>query len=84
MPALRFRTESLVKLLGKKVVVKHDDHEFQGVFEEAMFSMLAGIRYHIIRLGGSEPCEIEVAKGSLANGTCTVRAILDTEGTPAD
>jgi hypothetical protein len=84
MPALRFRTESFVKLLSKKVAVKHDDHEFKGLFEEATFSMLAGIRYHIIRLGRFEPCEIEVVTGSLTNETCTVSAILDTEGTPAD
>jgi hypothetical protein len=80
MPAL----ESLVKLLSKKVVVKHDDYVFKGLFEEATFSMLAGIRYHIIWLGRFEPCEIEVVTGSLTNETCTVSAILDTEGTPAD
>jgi hypothetical protein len=84
MPALCFRTKSLVKLLSKKVVVKHNNHKFKGLFKEATFSMLASIRYHIIQLRRFEPCEIKVVTGSLTNRTCTVSAILDTKGTPAD
>ena len=73
MPAVRFHSESLVKLLGQKVeFTERGMSKAKGIFEGGVFTRRNGVTQYILRIGGKVPWESALCMSSLANSSCAI------------